>query len=257
MWRAAPTSRSNSRRHRCCARLLQRHAGDIFAFCRAPPKSAACSVLEEFAGRSGCAYCRCTANSSGAAQDAALDPLPAGQRKIVLATTIAETSLTIEGIRVVVDGGVRRYAQFDPATGMSRLVTGKISQAAADQRRGRAGRLSAGVCYRLWSEGTHASLARANVPEILHADLAPLALELGCWGSRMPHGCAGSILRPRPRSARRENCCGELEAIDGAARITAHGRDLARAGMHPRLAHMLVGRAIRGRCAWPATLPPY
>src|SRR6202043_2615583 len=113
---------------------------------------------------------------AGAAQDAALAPAAPGQRKIVLATTIAETSLTIEGIRVVVDAGLRRYAEFDPATGMSHLVTAKVSQAAADQRRGRAGRLSSGVCYRLWSQGTQASLAPHTAPEITHADLAPLAL---------------------------------------------------------------------------------
>ena len=154
------------------------------AFCRAPRKSAACSGRSRKRCRTrACACCRCTASSSGAAQDAALAPAPAGQRKIVLATSIAETSLTIEGIRVVVDSGLRRYAEFDPATGMSRLVTGKVSQAAADQRRGRAGRLSEGVCYRLWSEGTHASLAAQTAPEILHADLAPLALELSCWGA--------------------------------------------------------------------------
>src|SRR5271155_3376388 len=119
----------------------------------------------------------------GAQQDAALVPAPPGHRKVVLATSIAETSLTIEGVKVVVDSGLRRYSQFDPATGMSLLVTGKVSQAAADQRRGRAGRLSEGDCYRLWSEGTHASLSPQTPPEILHADLAPLALELACWGT--------------------------------------------------------------------------
>ena len=120
---------------------------------------------------------------TGPAQDAALNPAAPGYRKIVLATTIAETSLTIEGIRVVVDAGLRRYAEFDPTTGMSRLVTNKVSQASADQRRGRAGRLSTGVCYRLWSEGTQATLAPQTAPEILHADLAPLALELSLWGA--------------------------------------------------------------------------
>ena len=149
-----------------------------------------------------------------AAQDAALSPAPAGQRKIVLATSIAETSLTIEGIRVVVDSGLRRYAEFDPTTGMSRLVTHKVSQAAADQRRGRAGRLSTGHCYRLWSEGTQASLAAQSAPEILHADLAPLALELSLLGRRRcsqsgvarsaPHGaaCAGARSAPSARSHR-------------------------------------------------------
>jgi ATP-dependent helicase HrpB len=176
----------------------------------------------------------------GAAQDAALAPAPAGQRKIVLATSIAETSLTIEGIRVVVDSGLRRYAEFDPATGMSRLVTTKVSQAAADQRRGRAGRLSAGHCYRLWSEGTQGSLAPQTAPEILHADLAPLALELSCWGA--VDAASLSWLDPPPAAplAQARDLLHQLEAIDSAARVTLHGRMLAKLGLHPRLAHMLV-----------------
>ena len=175
-----------------------------------------------------------------AAQDAALSPAPAGQRKIVLATSIAETSLTIEGIRVVVDSGLRRYAEFDPATGMSHLVTTKVSQAAADQRRGRAGRLSAGHCYRLWSEGTQGSLAPQTAPEILHADLAPLALELSCWGA--VDAASLSWLDPPPAAplAQARDLLRQLEAIDSAARVTPHGRMLAKLGTHPRLAHMLV-----------------
>jgi ATP-dependent helicase HrpB len=175
-----------------------------------------------------------------AAQDAALSPAPTGQRKIVLATSIAETSLTIEGIRVVVDSGLRRYAEFDPTTGMSRLVTHKVSQAAADQRRGRAGRLSSGHCYRLWSEGTQASLAAQSAPEILHADLAPLALELSCWGA--VDAASLSWLDPPPAAplAQARDLLRQLEAIDSAGRATAHGRSLARLGTHPRLAHMLV-----------------
>ena len=177
---------------------------------------------------------------TGEAQDAALAPAPSGLRKIVLATTIAETSLTIEGIRVVVDAGLRRYSEFDPATGMSRLVTAKVSQAAADQRRGRAGRLSSGTCYRLWSEGTHGSLAPQTAPEITHADLAPLALELACWGALDP-----AALRwldpppPAPLSQARE-LLRQLEAVDASARITPHGRALASLGVHPRLGHMLI-----------------
>ena len=152
--------------------------------CPAPPKSAACSApcrnpdLDP-----GVRLMPLYGELEGAEQDAALAPSAPGARKIVLATSIAETSLTIEGVRVVVDSGMRRYSEFDPTTGMSRLVTGKVSQAAADQRRGRAGRLSAGDCYRLWSEGAHASLSPQTPPEILHADLAPLALELACWGA--------------------------------------------------------------------------
>jgi ATP-dependent helicase HrpB len=174
------------------------------------------------------------------AQDAALAPAPAGQRKVVLATSIAETSLTIEGVRVVVDSGLRRYGEFDPATGMSRLVTTKVSQAAADQRRGRAGRLSAGHCYRLWSEGTQASLAPQTAPEILHADLAPLALELSCWGAL--DAAQLSWLDPPPAAplTQARDLLRQLEAIDADLRVTPHGRSLAKLGLHPRLAHMLV-----------------
>ena len=174
------------------------------------------------------------------AQDAALAPAVPGQRKVVLATTIAETSLTIEGIRVVVDAGLRRYAEFDPATGMSHLVTAKVSQAAADQRRGRAGRLSSGICYRLWSEGTQASLAAHTAPEITHADLAPLALELACWGAADATDLCWLDPPPAAPLAQARALLGRLEAIDDDARVTPHGRALAAAGTHPRLAHMLV-----------------
>ncbi len=177
---------------------------------------------------------------TGAAQDEALAPAPPGQRKIVLATSIAETSLTIEGIRVVVDSGLRRYSQFDPTTGMSQLVTGKVSQASADQRRGRAGRLAAGVCYRLWSEGAHASLAAQTPPEILQADLAPLALELACWGTVDAQSLRWLDAPPPAPLAQARDLLRRLEAIDATERITAHGRRLAQVGAHPRLAHMLI-----------------
>ncbi len=176
---------------------------------------------------------------SAAEQDAALTPAATGQRKIVLATSIAETSLTIEGVRVVIDSGLRRYQEFDPSSGMSRLVTAKVSQAAADQRRGRAGRLASGVCYRLWSEGTQAGLALHAAPEIMQADLAPLALELANWGATD----AASLhwLDPPPAAplAQARDLLLSLEAIDPAGRVTPHGRSLSDLGMHPRLAHMV------------------
>jgi ATP-dependent RNA helicase HrpB len=176
---------------------------------------------------------------SAAEQDAALSPALNGQRKIVLATSIAETSLTIEGVRVVIDAGLRRYQEFDPASGMSRLVTGKVSQAAADQRRGRAGRTESGVCYRLWSEGTQAALAPHAPPEIMQADLAPLALELANWGASDAASLRWLDAPPTaPLAQARELLLG-LEAIDAAGRITPHGRALAQLGAHPRLAHML------------------
>jgi ATP-dependent helicase HrpB len=176
----------------------------------------------------------------GVAQDAALRAGPPGDRKVVLATSIAETSLTIEGVRVVIDTGLRRHTEFDPATGMSRLVTGKVSQAAADQRRGRAGRLGPGDCYRLWSEGTQASLSPHTLPEILRADLAPLALELAVWGTVDAGDLAWLDPPPAAALAQARDLLQRLEAIDGGFRVTAHGRKLAALGMHPRLAHMLM-----------------
>ncbi|HEX7417055.1 MAG TPA: ATP-dependent helicase HrpB, partial [Steroidobacteraceae bacterium] len=173
-------------------------------------------------------------------QDEAIRPSAAGERKVVLATNIAETSLTIEGVRVVIDTGLVRRAVFDPSTGMSRLETQRISRASSEQRQGRAGRLEAGVCYRLWSEGAQRSLAAFTLPEIAEADLAPLALELAAWGTRD----AGELrwLDPPPAAmlASARDLLARLGALDGAGRITAHGRDLNRVAAHPRLAHMLV-----------------
>ncbi len=178
------------------------------------------------------------------AQDAAIRPPPVGQRKIVLATAIAETSLTIEGIRLVVDAGLSRQARFDPNTGLDRLVTLPVSQAAADQRAGRAGRLEAGICYRLWS--AHRHLLAQTPPEILHADLAPLVLELALWGVPdcrqlrwLDNPPAGHVAQARALLQR-------LDAIDARGAITAHGRTIARLGVHPRLAHMMIRGSEQG-----------
>ena len=183
---------------------------------------------------------------SAAEQDAALRPGDAQHRKIVLATNIAETSLTIEGVRVVVDSGLARRARFDPATGMSGLETVRISRASADQRRGRAGRLGPGACYRLWSESEHASLAAQTTPEILEADLAPVALELAEWGVADPRDLRWLDPPPAATFAQARDLLRSLEAIDQQGRITAHGRALARLGTHPRLAHMIVRGAQLG-----------
>ncbi len=173
------------------------------------------------------------------AQDAALRPDARGRRKIVVATNIAETSLTIEGVRIVIDAGVERRQRFDPASGMSRLETLRISRASADQRRGRAGRTAPGVCYRLWSESEHAALLAQSPAEILEADLAPLALELACWGARAE---SLSWLDPPPAAplAQASDLLHGLEALDGAGRMTPLGRDMAALGIHPRLAHMVL-----------------
>jgi ATP-dependent helicase HrpB len=176
-------------------------------------------------------------------QDEAIKPSPPGTRKIVLATNIAETSLTIEGVRIVIDSGLERRMRFNPATGMSRLETNRISRASADQRRGRAGRLEAGVCYRLWSEAEHAALIAQTPAEILEADLAPLALELCGWGVADPQVLRWLDPPPGAAFAQARDLLRSLEAIDGHGRITEHGRALTKLGTHPRLAHMIV-RAV-------------
>jgi len=173
-------------------------------------------------------------------QDAALAPAGAAQRKVVLATNIAETSLTIEGIRVVVDSGLERRAVFDPVTGMGWLQTARISRASADQRQGRAGRVAEGVCYRAWSEAAQRSLAPFSPPEILQADLAGLALELAVWG--VTDAATLTWLDPPPPAmlASARDLLRRLDALDENGRVTAHGREMARLPLHPRLAHMLL-----------------
>jgi ATP-dependent helicase HrpB len=172
------------------------------------------------------------------AQDRAIQPA-VGRRRVVLATPIAETSLTIEGIRIVVDSGFARAPQYDPATGLSRLTTHRISRASADQRTGRAGRLAPGVCYRLWGEATQRGLLAHSLPEIRTADLAPLALELAAWGVRDAN--ALDWLDPPPAAAfdQARTLLTELDALDGAGLITGAGRAMVRLPLHPRLAHML------------------
>lgn len=179
-------------------------------------------------------------------QDRAIQPDGQGRRKIVLSTSIAESSLTIQGIRIVIDSGQRRVARFDPATGMTRLVTTKVSLANADQRRGRAGRLGPGTCYRLWGANSERALAAQPAPEILEIDLAPLALELAAWGIDDPASLA--LLDPPPAAAlaQARELLRELGALDPSHRITAHGRAMAELGLHPRLAHMLLIAKSRG-----------
>jgi ATP-dependent helicase HrpB len=188
------------------------------------------------------------------AQDRAIEPAPPGQRKIVLATSIAETSLTIEGVSVVVDSGLARVPRYDPATGFTGLATERVSQAAADQRRGRAGRLGPGVCYRLWDEAETRALAPFAKPEILEADLAPLALTLAEWGVADPS--ALSWLDPPPAAAysAARALLQSLDALDAAGRITEAGRALARLPLPPRLAHMVLVASARGEGALAARI---
>ncbi|MBX6321809.1 MAG: ATP-dependent helicase HrpB [Rhodospirillaceae bacterium] len=178
-------------------------------------------------------------------QERALRPAGAGRRKVVLATAVAETSLTIEGVCVVVDGGLSRLPRFDPRSGMSRLETVRVSRAAADQRRGRAGRLGPGVCYRLWSAAEDRALVPFHPPEILTADLAPLALELALWGATDPAALAWLDPPPAAAYAQARELLARLGALDPAGRLTDHGRRMAGLGAHPRLAHMMLkGREL-------------
>jgi len=162
-----------------------------------------------------------------------------GRRRVVLATPIAETSLTIEGVRIIVDSGYARVPQFDPVSGLSRLVTQRISRASAEQRAGRAGRTAPGVCYRLWSETTQRGLIPQAIPEIRSADLAPLALELAAWGVQDASRLTWLDPPPPASLAQARALLTDLEALDDAGRITETGRSLAQLPLHPRLAHML------------------
>jgi ATP-dependent helicase HrpB len=187
---------------------------------------------------------------AGDEQDRAIAPAAPGRRKIVLATAIAETSITIEGVRMVVDSGLSRVPHYEPDVGVTRLDTVRASRAAADQRRGRAGRTEPGICYRLWDEPQTAALAAFSRPEILAADLSGFALDLAAWGSRLEDL---AFLDPPPRAAFSEaqGLLRELGAIDEDGRITEEGKRLRRLPLPPRLARMVIDAADIG-AAMPA-----
>lgn len=184
-----------------------------------------------------------------AVQDRAIAPAPQGIRKIVLATSIAETSLTIQGVRVVIDGGLARVPRYDPASGLTRLATVRVSRAAADQRRGRAGRTEPGVCYRLWDEPETRALPAFADPEILDADLSGLAVDLARWGTRDP--AALGFLDPPPAAAFQEarSLLTRLEALAPDGVLTSHGEALAEFPLTPRLAHMVIKAGATGQSA--------
>jgi ATP-dependent helicase HrpB len=175
-----------------------------------------------------------------AVQDRAIAPPPKGQRKVVLATSIAETSLTIEGVRIVVDSGVARVPRYEPDIGLTRLETVRASRAAVDQRRGRAGRTEPGVCYRLWDEPQTASLSAYTQPEILSADLSSLVLDLAQWGVSDPSTLAFLDSPPAPALKEARGLLRELGALDADGRITAEGKSLRALALPPRLARMIV-----------------
>lgn len=181
-----------------------------------------------------------------AAQDRAIEPAAPGRRKVVLATSIAETSLTIEGVRVVIDAGVSRVPRFDPASGLTRLATVRVSRSSAEQRRGRAGRTEPGVCYRLWDEAETRGLIAHQRPEVLEADLTGFALDLARWGARSADGLA--LLDPPPAGAFSEarKVLQRLGALDADGGLTPHGRRLAGIALPPRLAHMVAVAADAG-----------
>lgn len=176
----------------------------------------------------------------GDAQDLAIAPSSAGRRKIVLATSIAETSLTIEGVRIVVDSGLARVPRFSPRSGLTRLETVRVNRASANQRCGRAGRVAPGVCYRLWTEIEHGHLLPRATPEILEADLAPLALDLAIAGITDPLELSWLDPPPSASLAQARELLRELEAIGHEGRCTEHGRAMAGLALHPRLAHMIL-----------------
>jgi len=222
---------------------LREHEGSALVFL--PGQGEITRVAERLAGRvpGDVDLAPLYGQLTPAEQDRAIRPAEGGRRKVVLATSIAETSLTIEGVRIVVDSGFRRIPVYEAGTGLTTLATARVSRAGADQRRGRAGRTSPGVAIRLWNEGQTAALAPFDTPEILAADLSGLALDLAAWGVTDP--AALPFLDPPPLPAWSEaiGLLQALEALDASGRITAEGKALARLPLHPRLAHMVVAAA--------------
>ncbi|MDF3845459.1 ATP-dependent helicase HrpB [Pseudomonas citronellolis] len=199
---------------------------------------------EVLAGRDEVLLCPLHGELELSAQRAAIEPAPAGKRKVVLATNIAETSLTIDGVRVVVDAGLARVPRFDPGSGMTRLETQRISRASATQRAGRAGRLEPGACYRLWSEAQHDQLPAYGTAEILQADLAGLALQLGRWGVA-PEELAWLDVPPAAAYAQARELLARLGALNDSGALNAHGQAMAELPAHPRIAHLLLrGQAL-------------
>lgn len=215
------------------------------------------ALADQLSGRSDILLCPLHGELELAQQRAAIEPAPAGKRKVVLATNIAETSLTIEGVRVVVDAGLARVPRFDPGTGMTRLETRRISRASATQRAGRAGRLEPGVCYRLWSEDQHAQLAAYGEAEILQADLAGVALQLARWGVE-PGELAWLDRPPAAAYAQSQALLERLGALlrndHGGWQLTRHGQAMAELPTHPRLAHMLLRGQAMGMAALAADI---
>lgn len=226
---------------------LREHDGDILVFLPGAAEiGRVAGLLSGEHGRGGVRVLPLYGAMPQGAQDEAVGPSGPGTRKVVLATSIAETSLTIEGVRVVVDGGLARVPRFSPASGMTSLDTVRVSRAGAEQRCGRAGRVAPGVCYRLWPEHEHHHLLAYAAPEIREADLAPLALELAAAGIAHPSQLRWLDEPPAGAFAQARELLAQLGALDGTdepgrdARITPHGRRMSELPLHPRLAHMVL-----------------
>ena len=229
------------------ARALDAHEGDVLAFLPgAAELRRTAALLVDRALPRGTFVTTLSGAMPLPEQDRAIAPSAPGERKVVLATAVAETSLTIEGVRVVIDSGLSRVPRFSPGSGMARLETVRVSRDAAEQRRGRAGRVAAGTCYRLWNEAEQAQLLTRRTPEILEADLASLALELAAAGITEPGTLYWLDLPPAGTFAQARELLAALGALDSVGRITAHGRRMAGIGLHPRLAHMVLRGSSMG-----------
>ncbi|PTU78666.1 ATP-dependent helicase HrpB [Pseudomonas indoloxydans] len=229
-----------------CLQAIYEQSGSVLVFLpgQAEIRRVHEQLIEHIDGRNEVLLCPLHGELDLASQRAAIEPAPAGKRKVVLATNIAETSLTIDGVRVVIDAGMARVPRFDPVSGMTRLDTQRISRAAATQRAGRAGRLEAGVCYRLWSEAQHDQLVAYDAAEILQADLSGLALQLSRWGVK-PEELAWLDVPPSASFAQACDLLSRLGALDERGVITAHGQAMADLPTHPRIAHLLLrGQAL-------------
>ncbi|HZG14435.1 MAG TPA: ATP-dependent helicase HrpB [Candidatus Bathyarchaeia archaeon] len=223
------------------SRAIREHSGDVLVFLPGVAEIRRVeALLQEQLGGEQVRIAPLYGNMSQEQQDQAIAPSPRGTRKIVLATSIAESSLTVAGIGIVIDSGLMRVPRYSPRTGMSHLETIRVSRASADQRRGRAGRLGPGVCYRLWTEQEDRHLAARSQPEIMDADLTPLALELAVWGVRDPTELLWLDPPPQAAMEQAKGLLRQLGAIDQADAVTSHGRELAALGIHPRLAHMVI-----------------
>lgn len=237
-----PESRMEETAARTVIRALTEEAGDILVFLPGTGeiRRTASLLSERLAADGSIRILPLHGNLPQDAQDRAISPAMPGTRKVVLATSIAETSLTIEGTRIVIDSGWMRVPRFSPQTGMSRLETVRVSVASADQRRGRAGRLGPGVCYRLWTQQEQFGFEAHGSPELAQADLASLALELAAWGTDDPDELQWLDAPPAPAYRQARELLTWFGALNANGSITAYGRTMSEIGLHPRLAHMVL-----------------